>query len=813
MNFFTNIRKFLPDYLQAKGIQISKSGFISCLNPAHNDSNPSMKLYRGETLKCFGCGTKADIFDAAHFLEGLPSRKSPNFFEGNVKAVAKKFGINIGSMFSKDRTPAIFSFLIDYSLNVFMPAEAKKKGLPVESYVKNLSPLNKIYLENFDGFYNPPVISLPHADDLKDLLLKEGYKEEELRSAWIHPSLLPGPDYQVYPFWISPGIAVGFSVRHPSGKPKYVHSRNTSVFNKSSFLYNSYLIEDEKLPVWIVEGQKDSWTLINKGIQSVALLGSALTESQLDLLIGLGCSKIILATDNDESGRKCIENSLPFFLKKGLVPQVKVWKNKDADEDANDPEVSDIDFSSSQIVDGIDFFCSHLLEQHEEKNDLLNPIFQILSEVGSSIKRNSFAVLFAKSLEFDERSFLDDLDTFIQERKTLQDSRTISKLEEIIIKAKRDPSRVDEIISSEINSLHLSKAKLTEIKNNQFLKDIHTSLKNPDVVQLRDRDLVFAQGGLECISSLLHESGSGWTEGKLILMNGDPHTGKTLTLLQMIVETLKLNKDAMILHYSTDDSTQLHYQRLLCNFIYNPGFTISDLTTKSSNLEKELVKEKAFSFFDMWINNDRLIMKDLSSCPSLIDFFEVIRFYRDLYPERTILVVNDNFHRNLDYPDMDFGSRVSKLSGLVKQIAGQERCTFICTVEPVKKKKDYISFANMDSIDDIPEPTNDDIAESRALMFHADIILHTVNDYILRGADLKKCVWVHKWKDRIYPQVKLKISKNKVSGTLDYFVFDMYPHSSLIRHTDKSKAYYNASALFNLLKPQDEANSDRKKKK
>ena len=56
-------KTFFGEYLKNKGIDISRH--FHCINPAHNDSTPSM-IYNADnhTAHCFGCGKTYDIFNA-----------------------------------------------------------------------------------------------------------------------------------------------------------------------------------------------------------------------------------------------------------------------------------------------------------------------------------------------------------------------------------------------------------------------------------------------------------------------------------------------------------------------------------------------------------------------------------------------------------------------------------------------------------------------------------------------------------------------------------------------------------------------------
>lgn len=88
-----NLRQFLPNYLEEHGIDTSKN--FSCLNPKHEDENPSMTCRQNpENAFCLSCGVTSDIFQAAHWLEDKPL-SGPGFIEENVKYLAEKFGVDI----------------------------------------------------------------------------------------------------------------------------------------------------------------------------------------------------------------------------------------------------------------------------------------------------------------------------------------------------------------------------------------------------------------------------------------------------------------------------------------------------------------------------------------------------------------------------------------------------------------------------------------------------------------------------------------------------------------------------------------------
>src|SRR3990167_475275 len=91
-----NLKGYLPKYLQDQGIDTSK-GVFKCINPAHQDKKPSMRLYADKVqpdMHCYSCGLSADLFTAAHFLEGR-AISGQAFITDMVRPLAEKYGVEL----------------------------------------------------------------------------------------------------------------------------------------------------------------------------------------------------------------------------------------------------------------------------------------------------------------------------------------------------------------------------------------------------------------------------------------------------------------------------------------------------------------------------------------------------------------------------------------------------------------------------------------------------------------------------------------------------------------------------------------------
>jgi DNA primase len=111
-----------------------------------------------------------------------------------------------------------------------------------------------------------------------------------------------------YPIRDRRGRVIAFSARIlGSGEPKYLNSPDTPLFDKGRSLFNidkAGPASRQSNRVIIVEGQMDVIALDQAGIaEAVAPLGTALTETQLELLWKLAPSPL-LCFDGDSAGQK-----------------------------------------------------------------------------------------------------------------------------------------------------------------------------------------------------------------------------------------------------------------------------------------------------------------------------------------------------------------------------------------------------------------------------------------------------------------------------------------------------------------------------
>ena len=125
-----------------------------------------------------------------------------------------------------------------------------------------------------------------------------------------------------YPLSNSMGHVIAFTGRVlTDALPKYLNSAASHIFDKSSLLYGFHLGKQTIAKSWeiyIVEGQMDTITLHQAGIENaVGISGTALTKEHIRLIKRFA-SVVYLSLDRDDAGIKATFASIEIFWMKIL---------------------------------------------------------------------------------------------------------------------------------------------------------------------------------------------------------------------------------------------------------------------------------------------------------------------------------------------------------------------------------------------------------------------------------------------------------------------------------------------------------------
>ena len=311
-------------------VTLKKAGSIyKGVCPFHKEKTPSFVVYeQTQTYKCFGCGEGGDVFSFVMKHYNLD-------FSEALEMLAKKCGVEITRNSGKKRINKEL-YEINRLAARYYYKTLREKPNPGLVYMKNRG-LSADTLNSF---------GIGYADDswtgLTDYLTGEGFKADDLVEVGL-ASKKNGRyfdyfrDRVMFPIQDTSGKVIGFGGRIISdGTPKYLNSKESSVFQKKFNLYGlnltrEYAAKEDR--IFLVEGYMDVISLYQAGVRNVsASLGTALTEGQARL-IKRYTSNVILSYDADAAGQNAAMRGLDILYGENCRAKVLVVSDgKDPDE-------------------------------------------------------------------------------------------------------------------------------------------------------------------------------------------------------------------------------------------------------------------------------------------------------------------------------------------------------------------------------------------------------------------------------------------------------------------------------------------------
>jgi replicative DNA helicase len=264
-----------------------------------------------------------------------------------------------------------------------------------------------------------------------------------------------------------------------------------------------------------------------------------------------------------------------------------------------------------------------------------------------------------------------------------------------------------------------------------------------------------------------------------ILMPAAPNCGKTTTFIALGNNILDNNDDTMVIMQTTDDSRDIYFNRFVSNrsqihmnWIKNPKYYLNEDLNKKRKIAYRHVSE--------WIREEKLIIKDAINGTSVEYLGNLIKYYREKYPNRKIVVFCDNFHKlSTESGIEDKRLRTEYISQLVKGYTNKYDCIVFATVELGKMGMHE-------------KPTNAGaIKETGALEYDANLILFLWNslnsernkevatfDSSVMTYNKDTASYIHKPVKK--PIIEMLVLKNKLSEYKGEFYYKLHPELAFI---------------------------------
>lgn len=378
--------------LQKKG----SSYFGLC--PFHNEKSPSFSVSRQKQMYyCFGCGAGGNVFTF------LMEYENYSFLEA-LKYLADRAGVELPrqelSKEARERadTKAILLEINKAAARYFYIQLKERQGERALAYLKGRQ-LGDDTIRAFGlGYANK------YSDDLYRYLKGQGYQDDMIAKAGLitvdekHGAHDKFWNRVMFPIMDANSRVIGFGGRvMGDGKPKYLNSPETMIFDKSRNLYGLNRARSSRKSYFLLcEGYMDVISLHQAGFtNAVASLGTALTQGHASL-IKRYVKEVYLTYDSDEAGTKAALRAIPILREAGISAKViRMEPYKDPDEFIKNLGKEAFEDRIREARNGF-LFGVEVLEQDydltspEGKTDFLKEVARRLGEFEEDIERNNY---------------------------------------------------------------------------------------------------------------------------------------------------------------------------------------------------------------------------------------------------------------------------------------------------------------------------------------------------------------------------------------------------------------------------------------
>ena len=378
--------------LQKKG----SSYFGLC--PFHNEKSPSFSVSRSKQMYyCFGCGAGGNVFTF------LMEYENYSFVEA-LKYLADRAGVDLPeqeySKEAKERadTKAILLEINKLAAQYYYVQLKNEQGAHALAYLKNRE-LSDDTIRAFGLGY-----SNKYSNDLYQYLRSKGYQSEMLLKAGLVSMDERQGVYDkfwnrvMFPIMDANSRVIGFGGRvMGDGKPKYLNSPETIIFDKSRNLYGLNRARSTKKPYFLLcEGYMDVISLHQAGFtNAVASLGTALTAGHASL-IKRYVQEVYLTYDSDEAGTKAALRAVPILKDVGITARIiRMEPYKDPDEFIKNLGAEAFEERIGKARNGFMFSLEVLekdydLHTPEGKTDFMREAARRLTEFDEEIERKNY---------------------------------------------------------------------------------------------------------------------------------------------------------------------------------------------------------------------------------------------------------------------------------------------------------------------------------------------------------------------------------------------------------------------------------------
>ena len=368
------------------------------LCPFHNEKTPSFSVTPSKQMYyCFGCGAGGNVYNFVMQYENYS-------FGEALSHLAERAGVELPKIeYSKEARAkaekrAALLEINKKAAQYFYYQLRREGGKNAHDYLTGRG-LSEETIRKFGLGYSDK-----YSDDLYKYLKSQNYSDELLRESGLFNVDERQGMYDkfwnrvIFPIMDVNNRVIGFGGRvMGDGKPKYLNSPETKIFDKSRNLYGLNFARSTKKPqLLLCEGYMDVIALHQAGFDNaVASLGTALTSGHANLLKRY-TKNVYLTYDSDGAGVKAALRAIPILKEVGITTKVinmKPYKDPDEFIKALGAEEYQkrIDTAENSFM-----FEIRILEQQydmhdpESKTKFYNAVAEKLCTFGEKLERDNY---------------------------------------------------------------------------------------------------------------------------------------------------------------------------------------------------------------------------------------------------------------------------------------------------------------------------------------------------------------------------------------------------------------------------------------
>ena len=368
------------------------------LCPFHNEKTPSFSVTPGKQMYyCFGCGAGGNVFNFIMEYENYT-------FGEALKHLAERAGVELPQIeYSREvqekaRQKAELLEINKQAAQYFYYQLRTEKGQQGYRYLAGRG-LSEETMRKFGLGYSDKF-----SDGLYRYLKSKGYQDERLRESGLfnvderHGMYDKFWNRVIFPIMDVNNRVIGFGGRvMGDGKPKYLNSPETKIFDKSRNLYGLNIARTTRKKYLILcEGYMDVISMHQAGFtNAVASLGTALTSGHASLLKRY-TQEVLLLYDSDEAGTRAALRAVPILREAGISAKVvRMDPYKDPDEFIKNLGAEEYEKRIHAARNGFMFSLEMLEKQYdmnspEGKTDFFKEVSRRLLEFEDELERNNY---------------------------------------------------------------------------------------------------------------------------------------------------------------------------------------------------------------------------------------------------------------------------------------------------------------------------------------------------------------------------------------------------------------------------------------